>query len=497
MSLRFAATPAGAVAATLLGFTLLRLIFAASIGLGIDESYMVAAGRSFRLGYFDHPPLAWWLAAGAARLLAGDAAVVVRLPFIALFALSTWFMFRLGTLLFGAWAGAWAAFALNLAPVFGVTSGGWVLPDGPLDCALLAAALAFVHALEDGRWRWWLAAGLAAGLALLAKYTAVLTLAGALLYLATQPGHRRWLRRPQPYTSVLLAGAVFSPVVAWNAVHGWASFAFQGGRAADGGFHPLGPLTVLAGGALFVLPWLWLPMMAAFAGALRAGPGAWRGWLCAMLAAPPILLFAAVGLWTKHVMFHWAAAGYLMLFPLLGSLVLRLRPGLRRGAAGVTVALLVGGLGLVTAEVRWHVLPLQRDPGAEALDWAGLAPALAARGLLGGPGTVVGATGWREAGKIDYALGGAATVICLSRDPREYGLAAPRSAFVGRDVLIVTRRPLSAAVLAEDGVAFAAIDPLGTVSLAPALRPGLSALLYLGHRLRVAPLPAPAAPLAR
>jgi 4-amino-4-deoxy-L-arabinose transferase-like glycosyltransferase len=487
LRLRRLATPAGAVTATLIGFTLLRLGFGAAIGLGIDESYMVAAGRVFRFGYFDHPPLAWWLTAGAARLFASDAAVVVRLPFIALFALSTWLMFRLGARLFGAWAGAWAAFALNLAPVFGVTSGGWVLPDGPLDCALLAAALALAHALDDGRWRWWLAAGAAAGLALLAKYTAVLTLAGALLYLATQPAHRRWLARPQPYAAVLLAGVVFAPVVAWNAAHGWASFAFQGGRAADGGVHPLGPLTVLVGEALFVLPWLWLPMMAAFVAALRAGPAAAPGWFCACLGAPPIVLFAVVALWTKHVMFHWAAPGYLMLFPLLGAFVLRLRPALRRGVAAATVALLVLGLAAVTVEVRWHVLPLRNDPGADALDWNGLRPALAARGLLGRPGTVIGATGWREAGKIDHALGGAASVICLSRDPREYGLAAPRAAFAGRDVVIVARRPVSEAALAREGVAFAALDPLGVVALAPAARPGLSALLYLGHDLRVTP----------
>ena len=43
-----------------------------------------------------------------------------------------------------------AAVTLNLSPVFGITGGGWVLPDGPLDCALLGATLCLVHALERG-----------------------------------------------------------------------------------------------------------------------------------------------------------------------------------------------------------------------------------------------------------------------------------------------------------------------------------------------------------
>ena len=73
--------------------------------------------------------------------LVGASDLRVRLPFIALFAVTTWLMFRLGTALYGARAGLLAAVASNLSPVFSVTTGTWVLPDGPLDCALVGAAL--------------------------------------------------------------------------------------------------------------------------------------------------------------------------------------------------------------------------------------------------------------------------------------------------------------------------------------------------------------------
>ncbi len=79
---------------------------------------------------------------------------------------------------------------------------------------------------------------------------------------------------------------------------------------------------MLGGEALFVLPWIWAPMMALFVAALRRGPGAWRTWLLACLAAPPIVLFAAIAAWSsQRVLFHWAAPGYLMLFPLVGEAV--------------------------------------------------------------------------------------------------------------------------------------------------------------------------------
>ena len=219
---------------------------------------------------------------GAAHLAGSEAPIVVRLPFIALFALSTWLMYRLGRRS-PMRVGLWAAVLLNLSPVFGVTTGTWVLPDGPLDCALLGAALCLVRALEHGTLAWWLGAGVCAGLALLSKYSAGLTMSGAGLYLLSSRMHRHWLATPKPWLAALVALLMFAPVLAWNATHGWASFAFQGGRAEGMQFRPLGPLATLAGEALFVLPWLWLPMMVVFVwrcGVVRAsgGPGCCAVW---------------------------------------------------------------------------------------------------------------------------------------------------------------------------------------------------------------------------
>ncbi|MFL5285166.1 MAG: glycosyltransferase family 39 protein, partial [Rhodopila sp.] len=251
--------------------TLIRILFAATTGLGVDESYMVTAGRVLSLGYFDHPLASWWLSWGAAHLFGSEHPVVVRLPFILLFAVSQILVWRIGCLVANARAGFWAAVALNLSPVFGITTGSWVLPDGPLDAALLGAALCLLRALsaEDRSWGWWFGAGFCAGLAVFSKYTAVLPVDGAFLFLLASPAHRRWLARPQPYAAALVALLVFSPVLAWNATHHWASFAFQGDRAVGLRFRPFEPVATLAGEALFVLPWIWLPLMLVFAGAFR------------------------------------------------------------------------------------------------------------------------------------------------------------------------------------------------------------------------------------
>ncbi len=464
----------------ILGGTALRLVLAAAIGLGIDESYMVAAGRTFRLGYFDHPPLSWWLSAGAAQLFGSEAPVVVRLPFILLFALSSWLMARVTTDAYGERAGLWAALAFSLAPVFGITTGGWVLPDGPLTCALLAAALCLRRGLAGRGAGWWLGAGAAAGLALLSKYSAALVLAGAFLAMATTPRCRGWLARPHPWLAALVALAVFAPVIAWNARNGWASFAFQGGRAAATRFNPLGPFAVLGGAAGFLLPWIWLGLVMALVRGFRAGPAA-PGWLFAWLAVIPIALFAGIALWSRTPLFHWAMPGYLFLFPPLGAFLAGWRPA-RRWAIGSAVLLAVAVLAAIS-EVRLNWLAAFRpglDPGLQAVDLTALRPELAARGLLAQP---IAAPSWNDAGKIGYALGPSTQVLVLNQDARQFGFVSSPAAALGRDVLIVAPRQDEARIRGTYGGNFAGIETLAPARLEIPGRGSVTIPLFLGHTL--------------
>ena len=485
-----------AVLLLILATAAIRIAAGDAMGLGVDESYMVAAGRGLRWGYFDHPPAAWWLAWGAAHLAGSSAAVVVRLPFIALFGLSTWLMHRIGSVLYGPRSGLWAAVLLNIVPVFGVTAGGWVLPDGPLVTALLGALLCLIHALaaEARRAdRWWIGAGLCAGLALFSKYSAALSIGGALVFLLTSPAHRRSFRGRGPYLAAVAAFVAFSPVLAWNAENGWASFVFQAGRADAVQFKPLAPLATMAGEALFLLPWIWLPLIVVFVAGLRRGPADGRSWLLCCMAAPPILLFTAISAWSRNaVLFHWASPGYLMLLPMLGDSVARRLSvgdrGTRFWLAG-SAAFVAVALAVVATEIRFGWLPLvaeafppEKNPEIEALNWASLRPALASRGLLGA--MPVAAFNWHDAGKIDYALGGAATVICLNQDGRQYGVDAPLSAFAGRDVLIVARQR-DAQRIASHAAEFERIEPLPPpVTIDHAGRPAFALSLFVGRGFR-------------
>ena len=132
--------PDRAVLLLIAASTALRLVPAATTGLGIDESYMVGNARTWTLSTVDHPPLHVWLVAAVRALGGTESAFVLRLPFLLLGAGSTWQLHRLASDLLGPRAGPWSALLFGLAPVFTISTAGWILPDGPLVFFLLAAA---------------------------------------------------------------------------------------------------------------------------------------------------------------------------------------------------------------------------------------------------------------------------------------------------------------------------------------------------------------------
>jgi hypothetical protein len=457
----------------IVGTTLARLAFAATTGLGVDESYMVTAGRRLSLGYFDHPPMSWWLSWGAAHLFGTEAPWAVRLPFILLFTLSQVLLWRITSLIADKPSAFWAVVALNLSPVFGITTATWVLPDGPLDAALLGATLCLLHALPATGQRalmWWLAAGVCVGLALFSKYTAILTIGGASLYLLASKPHRHWLLRPEPYAAVVLAVAVFAPVLVWNATHGWASLAFQGDRAKGLLFRPWLPIQTLGGEALFVLPWLWVPMILLLVrGFRRATP--WPEQLLAWLATPPIVVFALISAWSsQRILYHWAAPGYLMLFPLLGRVIAgHIDRTWVRASLAATAVLALTSLAVISTQIEtdWLgnglVVALRKDPTAEGLDWTSLRDDLRQRGLLR-PETVIGVFDWQNAGKIGHALGPATTTLCLSADARQFGVAYPPGDFAGQDLLLLVPDPAQHGMM-QSQQWFSKTETLGSASV--------------------------------
>jgi hypothetical protein len=463
----------------------LRFVFAATTGLGVDETYTAATSRVLSLSTFDHPPMAWWLTHAAASLI-GESDLALRTPFLLLFVLTSGLMFALTRRLLSAEAGFYAVLALSLSPVLGLTDASWILPDAPLLPALLACAYALVRVFFDDdprRGNWWLAAGFCAGLALLSKYHALFFLAGVGIFMLTSARQRFWLATPWPYAAGFLALLIFSPVLLWNAQHEWVSFLFQGGRSGAPHLNLLAPLVLIGLQSLFLAPWIFFPLAALFFRALWRGPRQEKDWLLACLGGLPILLFTVVAFWSsRRVLPHWVAPGYLLLFPLLGrEIARRIEQGaiLRKGLIGAAAFMAVG-VGVIAALPHLPVAALSggKYPLIEMLDWDDFAAALDARGLSEEPRLFIAATRWLDAGKIDYALHGKPPVLCLSDDPRGFGLIRDPQDYVGWNALIAAPALTLEEARQRFGRYFDSIEPLAPIEILAGGKPAITLQIF-------------------
>jgi dolichol-phosphate mannosyltransferase len=207
---------------------LLRLIYCGQVELLPEEAYYWNYSRHLDIGYLDHPPMvAWLIRLGTAVF--GGTELGVRSAAVCSGALASFFVYRLTRNLFDEASALVALVLMQLLPFF-FFSGILMTPDAPLTAAWAALLYYLERALIADRARAWWGVGVSLGLGLLSKYTILMVVPAALIFMVWDAQSRHWLRHWLPYAAGGLALAIFSPVIDWNATHGWASFAFQTSR---------------------------------------------------------------------------------------------------------------------------------------------------------------------------------------------------------------------------------------------------------------------------
>lgn len=433
--------------------------------------------------------------------------MTLRLPFIILFAGSTWLIFTIGRRMFSPRAGWYAALVLNLSAVFTLSVGMFLQSDGPLIFFWLACTACLVEIFLNPDLKrpmlWWTAVGITLGLSMLSKYHAVFLLAGAGLFAILTPGQRKWILHPGPYWAMLLAAAIFSPSLYWNWRHEWISFLWQGQRGLDNqGLHWDWLARDIGGQALWLLPWIWWPLIAELPRSVYQGRHDQARRLIACTATAPILLFTAVSLYANvGFHFHWQAPGYLMLCLALGQTLDRRLSNhhslskwwLRSSIAFTAIA--VAALGAHCATGCWNRLGPQwlsdqvgesDDPTLECLDYAELLPAFEKLGLLGQPDTFVFTNRWFESGKVDYALRGRMPATCFHFDPRSWAFFNRPEDFLGKTGILVSRQKFLDSAPGWYGDYFEKIEPLAEVAISRAGKPELTLQIHRCINLRKA-----------
>jgi 4-amino-4-deoxy-L-arabinose transferase-like glycosyltransferase len=219
-----------AVAMLIAALTALRVIYASLIDLRTDEAYYWTWSKENVLSFLDHPPMiAWFIRFGTA--IFGDTNFGVRFAGVLAMLVT---QLLLADIVRRVTHDMRAVMFALLMPEAALYYGLLMAKVSP-DVALIPFAVAMVWALirlnESEDARWWLAAGVFAGLSLLSKFTVVMLIPAVAAFMLVPDWRRRWLLSPYPWLAALIAVVLFLPVLIWNAGHDWASFRFQFVRA--------------------------------------------------------------------------------------------------------------------------------------------------------------------------------------------------------------------------------------------------------------------------
>lgn len=199
-----------------------------------DELYFLAAGRRPAWGYPDQPPLTPMIAR-LTELVHAHSPFALRVPAILAVLWVTWTAAQLAREFGG------AAFAQLLAAL-AVGSGLFVLMSGHLlatstpDLAVwVTLTWLLVRILRTGSRRSWLGFGAVLAVGLLNKQLPVLLAVALVAGILAVPAARPVLRGPWPWAALALALLAWTPVLVWQARHGWPQATLAGQIRAEYG----------------------------------------------------------------------------------------------------------------------------------------------------------------------------------------------------------------------------------------------------------------------
>ncbi len=471
MSRTYSAWPWETAAAMLiLGIGIARIVALAlnPIELYADESQYWVWSLQLDWGYFSKPPMIAWLIHLMTTLF-GDSDFSVRLASPVLHTITASFLFLSARQLWDARTGFWTALIYLTIPSMWI-SGAVISTDVPVMCAWSGALYALIRLRSGGGWASAAGLGLAIGLGFLSKYAMIYFVLGLGITLVIDAPTRAALLNLRGALALLIALALLTPNILWNAAHDFATVSHTAANANWGGElgHP-GELFEFLVGQLGIFGPALFPVLLVVLGGIvwhfSQAPAESR-----LLAAfiLPILLTVCVEAFISRAHANWASVAYVASSLLVAAFLLR-GPAWRRG-------LLYGSIAFHTALGLFVAIVVVNPTFVEALGlenstkrvraWDETTAAISEAGLASDYSAIVfddrnifhqmqryGSTGdrplqmWlRYEGPVNHAE---------QEWPLADGYADP--------VLIVSHRPLEVQKMRED---FDLFEPAGSLSIA-------------------------------
>jgi membrane-associated phospholipid phosphatase len=366
--------------ALFLGLIMLSLfriyyIMTSHLDLSPDEAHYWEWSRRLDWSYYSKGPMIAWLIS-MGTFFFGNTVFGIRIFAVIFSALSSILLFRLGRDLYDARTGLAAALLMQIVPLFSVF--GLILTiDSPFIFFWVLSLYLFFRIIRQelsGAGQKislvpWLFVGISTGLGLLTKYTMVFFISSAFLYLLFCKDVRRLLKTPGPYLAILIIMLVFSPVIFWNASHGWVTLKHTAGQAhlQRGLVLFWRPFSEFLGSQFGVVtPLLLVMIIFAVLKLRKTKEGAFLFWF----SLPTLAFFLAKSIQGK-VQANWALTGYISGFIAFSAYYMRRWESIRKPlrivvAFAISLALLTT---LVLHAPSTFRLPEEFDPSMRLVGW--------------------------------------------------------------------------------------------------------------------------------
>ncbi|RMG67255.1 MAG: phosphatase PAP2 family protein [Nitrospirae bacterium] len=231
----------------LFGLSLFRLYYIQTgpLDLSPDEAHYWDWSRNLDLSYYSKGPAIAYIIK-ASTLIFGNTLLGVRLPAVLFILFSSLTIYALTLSVSDCFqgfesyekrqkAGLFSALLFNIIPLF-AAFGVINTIDSPLILVWSLALYLFWWLVRDWPIRrkglkGWLLLGFVTGVGILVKYSMVFFIGSAFLFMIFNKDKRGLLLSPGPWIGLLVCLVVASPIVIWNAQHGWVSFLHTAGQA--------------------------------------------------------------------------------------------------------------------------------------------------------------------------------------------------------------------------------------------------------------------------
>jgi len=295
--------------------TIIKIIAACFLELGNDEAYYYTYALQPDFSHFDHPPFVGFLIQLTTLNLHVVTDVTMRLGAIVGCAISTWFIFKTGSIIASEKLGWLAALIYNCSIYTGFIAGFFILPDSPQMPIYTAALYTMLRIVlqEKNTTKNFLLLGLLIGAAALCKVHGLFLWVGfGLFILLKKP---ILLKNVNVYFAILITLICLLPIVYWNIENNFITYTFHSERVSNTSLQWGMLLQEIVGEIAYQNPIVIIAIIIGIKYCIQH-PLAFRkpilAWLL-LMSLPMILLFWIIALFNPTLP-HWSGPAYIPLY---------------------------------------------------------------------------------------------------------------------------------------------------------------------------------------